>query len=217
MKQLRYVKWFGMRKVGIKMVDLVHKVFTSENSKNFEFVMSDASVDRYDDTIDVNGWDLKNFSKNPIALFSHDSYFPIGQWEKIGVRDKALKGHLKMAPEGTSPRIDELRKLIEAGILKAVSVGFRPIEYQDISNSGGIRYLKSELVECSLVAVPANPNAVMTAKSLKISDTMMKMVFAKHGNENILNRGVTWNGKEIPIEEVRTTLWMGHKVPARNF
>ena len=208
------------------MPNLVHKVFTSENSKSFEFVMSDASVDRYDDVIDVAGWDLKNFSKNPIALFSHDSSFPIGTWEKIGVRDKALKGHLKMAPEGTSPRIDELRKLVEAGILKAVSVGFRPIEYEDLSKSGGRRYLKSELVECSLVAVPANPNAVLAAKSLKISDTVMKMVFAKHGNETVFKdvtwtkssdtRGIIWNGQEIPIEKVRTTLWMGHKVPARN-
>ncbi len=161
---------------------VVHKVHADNSQFGMEFVLSDATPDRYDDVIVVDGWDLRNFRNNPIALFNHDPNFPIGRWENLSVRDGALRGHLRMAPEGTSARIDEIRKLIEAKILRAVSVGFRPIETEPRRDAEfGNLYKRSELVETSLVAVPANPNALSVARSLKISDGTMKMVFAKHG------------------------------------
>ena len=146
-----------------------------------EFILSDATVDHYGDSIDPYGWVLDNFSKNPIALFNHQSSFPIGNWTNLRVQDNALRGHLKMAPAGTSPRIDELRALREAGILKAVSVGFIPLSSTARKDEHGYRigenFIKQELVETSLVSVPANPNALAVAKSLKISDRTMKEVF----------------------------------------
>jgi len=59
-----------------------------------EYILSDASVDRYGDIVDSNGWVLENFTKNPIALFNHNSDFPIGRWKNLGVRNGALRGHL---------------------------------------------------------------------------------------------------------------------------
>ena len=41
--------------------------------QGMEFVLSDESVDRMGDIISAAGWDLKNFQKNPIALFGHTS------------------------------------------------------------------------------------------------------------------------------------------------
>ena len=195
-------------------MSIVHKVHVSDGSEGLEFILSNATIDRYGDSIVADGWDLRNFSKNPIALFNHNSDFPIGKWERLGVKDGALRGHLKMAPKGTSARIDELHSLISAGILRSVSVGFMPIE-SEMMDKGGRKYLKCELVETSLVSVPANPDAVMTAKSLKISNDILRMVFAKHDNETILRS--TWLGQELPQEKIRTTTWMGMKVPARNF
>jgi HK97 family phage major capsid protein/HK97 family phage prohead protease len=163
----------------------VRKTHADADNKSMEFILSDATPDRYGDIIEPAGWDLKNFNRNPIALFNHNSDFPIGSWEKLKVVDGKLRGHLTMAPAGTSPRIDELRNLIEAGILRAVSVGFRPIERTYIEGSnGGIRYLKSELIETSLVSVPANPNALAVAKSMNVSRETLDMVFAKHGTED---------------------------------
>ena len=90
--------------------------------------LSDATPDRYDDVIDPDGWNCDNFKRNPIALFNHDSNFPIGRWTNLRIEGGALRGRLVMAPEGTSFRIDEIRALIKCGVLRAVSVGFRPIE-----------------------------------------------------------------------------------------
>jgi HK97 family phage prohead protease/HK97 family phage major capsid protein len=126
---------------------------------------------------------LENFRKNPIALFGHRSDFPIGKWKNLRVDDKQLKGHLQLAPKGTSDRIDEIRKLVEAGILQAVSVGFRPIEHSDRKGTKfGTTFTKCELVETSLVSVPANPNALAVAKSLNVSNATLSMVFGEHAS-----------------------------------
>src|SRR6266436_4639676 len=147
--------WDNEKVLAASVVRKVH----ATDAVGMEFILSDATPDRYDDVIEPDGWDLKNFNKNPIALFNHNSDFPIGRWESLRVKDGGLRGHLRMAPEGTSDRHDEIRRLIDAGILKAVSVGFRPIESasREDSKYGGMRYIRSELVETSLVSVPANP------------------------------------------------------------
>jgi phage head maturation protease len=100
------------------------------------FVLSDESVDRYGDVISSEGWNLKNFQKNPIALFNHSSNFPIGFWKNVRVESKKLIGDLMLAAEGTSARIDEIRRLVEQGILRAVSVGFLPIASEPLKSGG---------------------------------------------------------------------------------
>src|SRR4051812_12597078 len=133
------------------------KTHAADVRKGNEFVLSDETKDRLGDVIKADGWDLANFKKNPIALFGHRSDFPIGKWSNVRVIDNELRGVLNLAPEGTSPRIDEVRSLVDAGILKAVSVGFRPITSKENPDSRGEIIVESELVECSLVSVPANP------------------------------------------------------------
>jgi HK97 family phage major capsid protein/HK97 family phage prohead protease len=143
------------------------------------FVLSDATKDRMGDVIDPKGWVLDNFKQNPMALFNHNSGFPIGHWEDVKVQGGRLIGKLKLAARGTSDRIDEIISLVEQGILRAVSVGFAPIERKPLDD-GGIRFTKQELLETSLVSIPANPAAVQLAKSLHVSDATMDEVFGKH-------------------------------------
>lgn len=170
--------------------------------QGMDFVLSDESVDRMGDIISASGWDLDSFRKNPIALWSHRSDQPIGTWENLRVQDKTLRGKLTLAPKGVIPRIDELRALIDAGILRAVSVGFREIESDPIDKSHpyrGTRFIKQELVECSLVSIPANANAVATAKSLNISPRTIDFVFAKNGKrDKVKLRGITGKNAETP-------------------
>ena len=109
-------------------MSIIRKVETAQVSDDLTFVLSDNTVDRYGDVIEAAGWDLRWFQRNNIALFGHDSNFPIGTWEDVRVEGNKLMGKLKLAAEGTSARIDELRRLVEQGILKAVSVGFKPVE-----------------------------------------------------------------------------------------
>jgi HK97 family phage prohead protease len=176
------------------IVGTQHKTHVDEDVSGMEFILSDETVDRIGDVIKASGWELDNFKKNPIAMFNHDRDFPIGKWKDVKIDGTALKGSLVMAPKGTSPRIDEIRALIDAGILRAVSVGFKPIAFDQRIVEGrwaGDVFIKQELLETSLVSVPANPNAISLAKSLKISPATIDLVFAEHGKrDRVVRRGL---------------------------
>lgn len=153
-----------------------------------DFVLSDETKDRMGDVIRADGWQIGDFKKNPIALFSHRSDFPIGTWKNLRIEKKQLLGTLELAPEGTSSRIDEVIKLVKAGILRAVSVGFRSIESRPFGTDwrDGMEFLKQELVETSVVGIPANPNALAVAKSIGISDETREMVFKRQRRVPVL-------------------------------
>jgi len=159
---------------------VIHKAVAESNG--LDFVLSDATVDRYGEIVEPDGWDLKNFKKNPIALFGHNSSFPVGKWTDLRVEDGKLKARLNLAKRGTSYRLDELIGLVEQGILRAVSVGFRPIKSEPMDPErpfGPQKYLKQELLETSLVSVPANPAALAIAKSLNVSDETLSLAFGQ--------------------------------------
>lgn len=144
------------------------------------FVMSDDSVDRMGDVIDPKGWVLRNFKANPMALFNHDSDMPIGRWKNVRVEGGKLLGELEFGPEGACPITDKMRSFVAAGMMRAVSVGFRPLAADPIEGSrGGIHYKAAELMECSLVSIPANPNALQVAKSLNLSEDVRSLIFGE--------------------------------------
>lgn len=198
-------------------MSIVYKETAAAVSPDLTFVLSDATVDRMGDTIDPAGWDLRWFKKNPIALFGHDNSFPIGNWADVRVEGGKLLGRLVMAAAGTSARIDEIRRLVEQGILKAVSVGFKPIEADPKDKTqpwGAQTYRKQELLETSLVSVPANPAALAVAKSLNISDDTLRMAFGEHANEGRGGRGTTGE-KAAPTTPVRKTNPMDKTISER--
>src|SRR6185503_5776290 len=141
-----------------------------------DFVMSDASVDRMGDVIEPDGWRLDDFRRNPVALFNHNPDFPIGRWLDVGVRKGQLTGRLELM-EPVSYRLKELHAAVNAGVLRAVSVGFHSDSFEPRGKSGGIRFTEADLVECSLVSVPANPNALAVARSLGISRDTERLIF----------------------------------------
>ncbi|MCW3837821.1 phage major capsid protein [Sphingomonas canadensis] len=163
---------------------LICKV-TSDGGAGLDFVLSDATLDRYGDTVDPKGWDLRWFKKNPIALFGHNASFPIGTWSNVRVEGGKLIGRLNLAARGTSARIDELISLVEQGVLRAVSVGFIPRKSEPMDPEKpyrGTKFLEQELLETSLVSVPANPAALAVAKSLNLSAETIGLAFGEHAD-----------------------------------
>lgn len=177
-------------------MDAVHKVrATAEVGETDEYVLSDETVDRYGDVIKLSGWRLANFKRNPIVLFNHDNDFPIGRWENVRIEGGALRAKYAAAARGTSPRIDEINNLREQGILKATSVGFKPVKAEPRAGGIGLSYEEQELLECSIVSVPANPNALHVAKSLGVSDDTIRLVFGKQASEHVTRSAP---GKQAP-------------------
>lgn len=150
-----------------------------------EFVLSDNSVDRMGDVVEQD-WELGKL--DPIALFNHDRRDVIGTWQNVRVEGDRLIGRLKLAKEGTSEIVNTVRKLVAQKILRSVSVGFRPLQMEKLNPdasefSGPFRFLKNELLEASLVAVPANANAVSLARSMNLSPDLVRTLFSMPANE----------------------------------
>jgi len=181
---------------------VLHKVTVAKATGDdpLSFVLSDDTKDRMGDVIDPSGWVLDNFKRNPVALFNHNSSFPIGTWENVRKAGGKLVGNLKLAAKGTSDRIDEIRSLVEQGVLRAVSVGFLPV-LSKAMDDGGTRYVKTELIETSLVSIPANPAAIQLAKSLNVSDATMDLVFGESAKRDRVNKGADKPGESaIPMK-----------------
>ncbi|MGW9332712.1 phage major capsid protein [Bosea sp. NPDC055594] len=165
---------------------------TASAGEGMDFVISDGSLDRHGTRINPKGWDLSNFLRNPIALFGHSGGFPIGRWEDVRVEKDKVVGRLVLAAEGTSARIDELRKLVEQGILRAVSVGFSVLQWGQPGKST-YDIEKQELHEVSLVSVGSNTNALAAARALNISESTLRLAFGEHAEEG--RGGVSTPGK----------------------
>lgn len=145
-----------------------------DGSRRVKFTFSDGTVDRAGDSIDPKGWQLDNFNKNPVALFGHDSWnidSVIGRAVNVSTAGKKLVGEIEFAEMDINPKADMAFRMVKAGLLSAVSVGFLPLEYSFSSEKDrphGIDFTKQELLEISLVPVPCNANAVLQARSLGI-------------------------------------------------
>lgn len=132
-----------------------------EEKRQATFVFSDNSIDRYGEIVDQS-WDTKNYEKNPIVLWGHDPQAAenaIGTAVELTINDDGKS--LMTAQFDDDPHASLIFNKIKKGILRTVSAGFIPhtIEYED-----DVPVLKdNELLEVSVVAIPANPNAVALA------------------------------------------------------
>ncbi|MDD5640378.1 MAG: HK97 family phage prohead protease [Syntrophales bacterium] len=150
-----------------KALDIQVRQVGDPEERVLEFIASTAQVDRYGDIIEVEGWELDNWLKVPVILYGHDyGGFPIGQG--ISAIKDPLRGlviQAKFATAQENPEADIAYRLALGGYIRAVSVGFMDIEREPIldneGNRTGWRFKRAELLEVSLVAVPANPGALI--------------------------------------------------------
>jgi HK97 family phage prohead protease len=141
---------------------------TDNGSRVVTFCFSDGSVDRVGDRIDPHGWDLTSFRSNPVCLWAHDSSSPpIGRVRRTYVANSRLMGEIQFASAETYPFADQIYRLVVDGFVNAVSVGFLPLDWKwaDDDDRHGINFERQELLEISVVPVPANAHALIEAKS----------------------------------------------------
>lgn len=139
---------------------------TIDEEYTIEGVFSTANTDRHGDIV-MQNWDLKSFIQNPVILNSHnydDVAEIVGKMVDIGLNpDSQLSGKIKFAVN-ENPKAKIIYELYKNGFANAFSVGFIP---KDFGNNGEITL--SELLEVSVVSVPANAMALAKAKGIDIS------------------------------------------------
>ncbi len=133
------------------------------------YTITDETVDRQGDIIRIAGWDYRDYLRNPVVLWAHNSRdVPVAKAISVTRSRKELT--LKSVAEFPSADLYEfgntIFRMAANGFLKAVSVGFIPKEYEPLDPEdpwGGYEFKKQELYEYSVVPVPANPNALQNA------------------------------------------------------
>lgn len=141
-----------------------------KESRVVRFIASTGVEDRHGDSIRLNGWRLERFKANPVVLFGHDADdLPIGKAIQIGVEGEALCVDIQFASAEANPMAENVYRLVTEGCLNAVSVGFIPVRFEIVedreSGRRGYDILEAELLEISVVPIPAHPDALVIAKS----------------------------------------------------
>jgi len=154
------------------------KAATRVGERTFSFVWSTETPDHGGDIVKASGWDLSVFRTNPVALWSHNGSVrpPVGRGLNarkgidVGGGIKGLAGDIELAPAGASDFTDALYNFVDAGMVRATSVGFRALTVKEIRDEKererlglgrwGAYFEKQLLLEISLVSLPQNPEAL---------------------------------------------------------
>jgi uncharacterized protein len=120
------------------------------------------SVDRVGDIVEPLGVQFRN----PLVLLhQHDSDRPVGtvRFDKPTAAGITFRAELPTidVPGPLKDRVDTAWGEVKNGLVRAVSIGFRPIEYSYIED-GGIRFSQIEVFELSLVSIPAQAEAIIS-------------------------------------------------------
>jgi HK97 family phage prohead protease len=153
------------KEVRFREVSFIPRSF-DKATRSMEFVCSTDIQDRHG-TIVKQTWRLDWFKKNPIGLFAHDSRSPIGRWDDVRVEKGQLIARHYFAER--DELADRIMNLCEQGIVKAVSVGFiaHSYKYEKHNDVEVLVFDDNELLEVSIVSIPANPEAL--ARDLPIA------------------------------------------------
>jgi len=160
----------GVQKVAadVELVASVpfHLTADSETEKGFPWTLSTFDLDRFGERIDPQGWDFKQYCKNPIVEWSHRYDIPaIGKIESLFINDEGLHGLVIFNNKEYDHFGWSIGQRVKAGVIRAGSVGFRVLEIEipskeDSKDGTSLIFRKQELLEFSICNVPANPYAL---------------------------------------------------------
>jgi hypothetical protein len=145
------------------------------------FVISTDDPDRVDDVVTTKGIHLDNFKTNPIAFYGHQALIlPIGKWADRD-NDRCTIRLAEHRATGTcyfsqrSKQATDVFDLVVEGILRATSIGFNPMaepvprdgrKANPISLERGFVFPRVDLLEVSIVGIPAQPTATLVREYL---------------------------------------------------
>ena len=165
----------------------------NEESRTITFVASDGSRDSAHTVLNQQGWKLERFNKNPIIGYNHNIY---GAWDTkdvdfvIGkgrayVEDDRLMVDITFEPKEINELAEKVYQKVLFGSINAVSVGFIPVgkgawgkgDEAPGEPNETYYYAGQELLEISVVNIPANGNA--TKKELEAVEEELKALRAE--------------------------------------
>ena len=169
----------------------------NDEQRVIEGIATSPAPDRLGDIIEPLGVTYKN----PLPLlWQHHKDQPIGQVRfdkptKDGITFRAKMPNVE-EPGKLKDRIDEAWQSVKLGLVRGVSIGFRSLD-MSFMDDGGIRFLETEVLELSLVTIPANADA--TIQTIKSFDEKQRAA----------------SGQSLPIDQQQSPGVSGKAKPTR--
>ena len=147
-------------------VDVVERQTLDEN--RYRVTIAAREDVRQPPVLEFAGLSTENYAKNPVVMWAHDvvgrspsAGLPIGRTLKL---TKPAAGTVVADFEFLSedPFAQRVKNAWDKGFLRAASISWLPLEGAP-ADDGRWRDTRSELLEWSLVAVPADPDALREA------------------------------------------------------
>ena len=150
-----------------------------EDQKNkpvvMDFIASTERLSRTNHIIDFDGLSVKNFKQYGPILFDHNyGTLPVGRALRVQKDPETRQTRIRVKFDPDDAFAMQLAKKYQTGFMKAVSVGVMVIERRDLTEEDlgkganeadldsirfGSRLTKTDLMELSLVSIPANVDA----------------------------------------------------------
>lgn len=160
-----------------------------------QITITTPALDRDHDRVIPAGILMDNYMQNPVVQWGHNYHDPwatIGKATRLEVGADSIVASFEFrepASEGDPMHI--IRSLWTGGFINAASIGFYPTKAKP-NESGGMDFEEWELLEFSLVPVPANQEALRLAvksltQDLPDSDAGTDNQTSAEGNINASN------------------------------
>ena len=147
------------------------KAVQDGDERVIEGIASTPSPDRMGDVVEPMG---AKFALPLPLLWQHNHDEPVGTVEFAEPNARGIPFRARLArveePGALKDLVDKAWQAVKAGLVRGVSIGFSAKEY-DRLKSGGLKFTAWEWLELSLVTVPANAEATISAiKSIAQSE-----------------------------------------------
>ena len=189
-------------------VDIVERRTLDEN--RYRVTIAASEHIRQPPELDFAGLSTENYAKNPVVMWAHDvvgrspsAGLPIGRTLKL---TKPNTGTVVADFEFLSedPFAQRVKNAWDKGFLRAASISWLPLEGAP-AEGGRWRDTRSELLEWSLVAVPADPDALREAHRRMMTELLLEPgAAAAEGGTPFLERGEAGDGGVAGSDEGRT-------------
>ncbi len=132
-----------------------------DDKRSVEGIATTPTVDRMGDVVMPEG---AEYALPIPLLWQHDANQPVGHVlaVKSGKSGITIKAKIFKAEtsENLIKRLDEAWESVKLGLVRGLSIGFKPLEDEPLQGMS-LRFLKWEWLELSLVTVPANADATI--------------------------------------------------------
>lgn len=133
----------------------IKRASSDGDERTLEGIASTPQVDKVGDIVEPMG---AQFRLPMPFLWQHRSGEPIGHVTYAQPTPNGIPFRAKLVkidePGKLKDRLDEAWQSLKSGLVSAVSIGFRPLEYEPLK-SGGMRFKKWAWDELSAVTIPA--------------------------------------------------------------